>query len=121
MADRLTQLSQSLVDLLADPDQVIRTEVACEDDCPSDLHDIILRVTQELVSNAVKHGFQDRVIGRLRIQVARTWRGVRLKVADDGWGFGHRPCAPDARGGQGLGLIRSLLEPVPRRARDPCR
>ena len=75
LADRLTQLSQSLVDLLADPDQVIRTEVACEDDCPSDLHDIILRVTQELVSNAVKHGFQDRVIGRLRIQVARTWRG----------------------------------------------
>jgi two-component sensor histidine kinase len=115
-ADRLVLLSKSLVDLLADPDQVIRTEVtcqeACEHDCPADLHEIILRVTQELVSNAVKHGFQDRVVGRLRIQVARTWRGIRLTVADDGWGFGHRPCPPDARGGQGLGLIRSLLEPV---------
>jgi two-component sensor histidine kinase len=103
---RLRSLGESLAELLADPDQVIRVEVACTGACPAALHGLVLSVTQELVGNAVKHGFCARLVGRISVDLAAGPRGTRLVIADDGWGLGRRPCD-----GQGLGIVRALIAP----------
>jgi two-component sensor histidine kinase len=103
---RLRLLSESVAELLADSDQVIRIEVACTGTCPAALQDVVLRAVQELVGNAVKHGFYARLVGRVRVDLASGPRGTTLVVADDGWGLCRRP-----GDGQGLGLVRALIAP----------
>ncbi len=103
---RLRSLGEALAELLADPDQVIRVEVACTEACPVALHDVVLRATQELVGNAVKHGFYARLVGRIRVDLATGPGGIRLVIADDGWGLAYRP-----GDGQGLSLVRALIAP----------
>lgn len=103
---RLRALAEGLADLLADPDQVIRVEVACAGACPAALHGVVLRAAQELVGNAVEHAFHARLVGRVRVDLACGPRGVRLTVADDGWGL-----AREAGAGRGLGFVRALVAP----------
>lgn len=95
-----------LPDLLADPDQAVRVEVACAGACPASLHDVVLRVAQELVGNAVKHGFYARLAGRIRLDLVSSPRETRLVAADDGWGLCRKP-----GDGQGLCLVRALIAP----------
>lgn len=103
---RLRALGAALVELTADPDQIIRLEVACAGECPPDQHTLVLKITQELIVNAVKHGLYARLVGSIDIRVSSGPRGTRLTVADDGWGHGPRPGA-----GDGLSLVRALLAP----------
>ncbi len=103
---RLRKLAEGAADLMADPDQVIQVEVECSGACPPALHGMLLRVVQELVGNAVKHGFYARLVGRLRVSLASGPRGTRLVVADDGWGFCYRPGS-----GDGLAIVRALIAP----------
>lgn len=103
---RLRALAEGLAELLADPDQVIRVEVTCAGACPAALHGVVLRAAQELVGNAVEHAFHARLVGCVRVDLACGPRGIKLTVADDGWGL-----ARESGAGQGLGLVRALVAP----------
>ena len=103
---RLRALTTGLVDLLGDPDQQIRVEVAVRGAVPQGLEDVVLRVAHELVGNAVKHGLHMRVIGRIQVSVLAGPDGTVLDVADDGWGCGVAPPI-----GEGLKLAELLAAP----------
>lgn len=115
LPERLLLLGESVVELLGDPDQTIRVEVAAEGACPGPLHDAIVRVAHELIGNAVKHGMHARLLGRIRIGLvsaptagsgtARAGVGgwTRLTVADDGWGPGRSIVA-----GEGLQIAEEM-------------
>jgi two-component sensor histidine kinase len=108
LAERLRQLSETLVELLADPDQVVQVEVICSGLCPAVLHGTLVRVANELIGNAVKHGFRERVVGHIRVEVVSNSSRSKLSVADDGWGLG---CARFGDG-QGLRLVRAIIAPL---------
>lgn len=103
---RLRKLAEGAADLLADPGQVIQVEVECSGACPPALHGVLLRVVQELVGNAVKHGFYARLVGLLRVDLESGRHGTRLLVTDDGWGFSYR-----SGDGDGLAIVRALIAP----------
>lgn len=108
LLQRLRGLSESTVELMGDPDQVLRVDVGgdvgVERGVPGALHDSVLRIAHEFVGNAVKHGMYARMVGAITVRVTRGARGVvRLQVLDDGWGF---RCAPTH--GEGLGLAALL-------------
>jgi two-component sensor histidine kinase len=63
----------------------------------------------ELVRNALEHGFPDERSGVVRVSLtASEGSGVLLRVTDDGVGFS--PEASDATSGLGLSLVRLLAE-----------
>jgi signal transduction histidine kinase len=80
-------------------DTGIRTEFFLPETLP-DLHPEtevqLLRITQEALTNIVKHARSTKV----QIEIACTPDSVRLSVQDDGHGF--NPCTTDATGGFGL-------------------
>lgn len=103
---RLRALATGLVDLLGDPDQQIRVEVAVRGAVPRQLEDVVLRVAHELVGNAIKHGLHMRVVGRIQVTVLAGPDGTVLDVADDGWGCGAAPPM-----GESLKLVELLAAP----------
>ena len=62
-------------------------------------------ILNELLTNAVKHGFRGRRHGTVRVELARQDTGYVLAVEDGGDGF---ELTPSARRSSGLGLIRGL-------------
>lgn len=62
-------------------------------------------ILNELVGNALKHGFPDGRAGVVRISLSRGHNGLELVVADDGIG---RP--PDAPSGFGLTVVQLLCQ-----------
>ena len=103
---RLRGLCRCVVDLLADADQHIEIETSVRSPVPADLETPLLRITHELVGNAIKHGFYKRIAGRIDVTVEAGADGITVSVADDGWGFGSR-FAP----GEGLDLIETIAGP----------
>jgi two-component sensor histidine kinase len=68
-------------------------------------------VVQELVANAMSHGFPDGRAGQVRIRFAELPDGRReLSVSDDGVGFD--PTLPAGRERFGLWFVRSLASQV---------
>lgn len=68
-------------------------------------------VVNELLTNAIKHAFEDRESGRITVAIGRNAGGdVTVTVDDDG-----QPC-PDQSGrigdGLGLGLARRLMASI---------
>lgn len=115
LPERLRGLSDATVELLGDPDQIIRVEVAADADIPGPLHDTVLRIAHEFIGNAVKHGLYARMVGAVTVRVTReARRAVRLQVLDDGWGFLCVPTAGDpVRSpveGEGMRLAALLAE-----------
>ena len=102
---RLHALGESMVELLADPDQVIHLDVTAAGECPAALEGVVLRVAHELLGNAVKHGMHARIVGRIQVRLHAGDAGTRLQVVDDGWGWGRCP-APEA--GEGLAVAEAL-------------
>ena len=106
LTDRLRSLCANLVELLADPSQVVQVGVSVRGDCPPALRDAVVRVTNELVGNAVKHGMRRRTRGRITVRVRVDTDGMtRLTVTDDGNGFHGKP-----RFGEGLKVAQTLAE-----------
>jgi two-component sensor histidine kinase len=62
----------------------------------------------ELVRNAIEHGFPDERSGVVRVSLTVEGDGVLLRVADDGVGFS--PEAGENVSGIGLSLVRLLAE-----------
>lgn len=68
-------------------------------------------IVQELVCNALAHGYEDGRAGRVEIRVAPLDDGRwELVVSDDGQGFD--PASPGARERFGLWFVRSLSAQV---------
>lgn len=106
LTDRLRSLCANLVELLADPTQVVQVGVSVRGECPPQVRDTVVRVTNELVGNAVKHGMRRRTRGRITVRVRVDADGMtRLTVTDDGNGFHGRP-----RFGEGLKVAQTLAE-----------
>jgi two-component sensor histidine kinase len=103
MAERLRQLVGAVVDMMRDPDQIIRIGVSVRGQCPAPLREAVIRSAHELVGNAVKHGMQSRHDGRIAVRLVTTDAVTSLIVTDNGWGFAGTP-----RDGEGLALARGF-------------
>jgi signal transduction histidine kinase len=75
-------------------------------DLPPELMQVLVLLTSELVSNAVKHAQADTI--GLRCEVAA--QHVRVEVSDEGPGFALSMVQPDPSeaGGWGLHLVNEL-------------
>lgn len=68
-------------------------------------------ITQELIGNALAHGYTDDRPGRVAVSLGRRPDGrCELSVVDDGAGFD--PASPGARERFGLWFVRSLAAQV---------
>jgi PAS domain S-box-containing protein len=78
-------------------------EVAAEKAAP------IALMINELVTNALKHGFKERDCGEISVKVGRVDGRFHVEIADDGDGIeGLDVSGPVANGSFGMNLIRSL-------------
>ncbi|NML07722.1 histidine kinase dimerization/phosphoacceptor domain -containing protein [Sphingomonas sp. G-3-2-10] len=87
---------------------------------PSDAAIPVALIVAEAVSNAIEHGFADRDLGRIEVELVRDARGIRVEVRDDGHGL---PESFDIAGRSSLGLsiatvlagqLKGRFELVPR-------
>lgn len=67
-------------------------------------------ITQELVGNALSHGYPDGKPGKVQVRLARDGDGMILSVIDDGCGF--QPGGLASRERFGLWFVRSLAAQV---------
>lgn len=84
---------------------VLQLELRFEGICPS-MHKItVLRVADELLSNAMEHGHYARQRGHVFVHIiSRVGVGVQVSVSDDGWGFDSGPIID----GNGFHLLRMI-------------
>ena len=86
---RLSSLCEDLVALLGDPDAAIQWEVSADTGPYSAaFEDTLLRVTRELVGNAVQHGLRGLPSGRIEVMLRTGYGRAILTVTDDGRGYG---------------------------------
>ncbi len=106
MTDRLRSMCSNVVELMSDPTQVVQTGVSVRGDCPAHLRDSVVRITHELVANAMKHGMRRRSRGRVTVRLHSDANGhTRLTVIDDGNGFHGKPAM-----GEGLHVAQMLAD-----------
>ena len=88
-----------------------RAVVAGNGAVPTSVRDDILLLVSELVTNAVYHAGVGPD-GRVRVELRRSARRVRVEVAHPGNGFQHKPVAPalGANGGWGLVLVDRIAD-----------
>lgn len=103
MGTRLRSLAGGLVQMMKGADQVVRCGASVRGQCPAHLRETVLRCTQELVGNAMKHGMKGRPSGRITIRLVSEADRTTLTVIDNGWGF-----ARDAKPGEGLSLVEQF-------------
>ena len=73
--------------------------------CVGPIRSAVFRIADELLTNAVEHGFYNRQRGRILVQLAeRGLSELAFCVLDDGWGFGNSPIIE----GNGFHLLRQL-------------
>ncbi len=102
--DRLTNLCRHTLAAHTAEGQSVALDLSTRGACPVPLQGIVLRVAQEMVANAVKHGLHARLRGRVTVScVALPMTRVRLQVLDDGWGPPTKMVA-----GEGWALMREL-------------
>lgn len=68
----------------------------------------ILRIAQEAVVNAVRHGHPQEV----RMELSYEERAVRLRVADDGRGFDTHAAGAQVEGHWGMSIMRERAEQI---------
>jgi hypothetical protein len=84
---------------------VAQFELRFEGICPDTHEKTVLRVTDELLSNAMEHGYYARQRGHVFVHVScRVGVGVQISVSDDGWGFDNGPIVD----GNGFHLLRMI-------------
>jgi two-component sensor histidine kinase len=105
MAERLRNLAGAMVELMRDPDQVIRTGVSVKGCCPPELREAVVRTAHELIGNAMKHGMKGRTTGRIAVRLVSEAGETTLTITDNGWGFEGAP-----KMGEGLALAHTFAE-----------
>ena len=66
-------------------------------------------ILNELIANAIEHGFEGREQGAIRISASRQDRHIVLRVADDGCGLPEGFTIQSSEG-LGLSLVRRLVQ-----------
>jgi hypothetical protein len=83
----------------------VQLELRCDGMCPVTHEKTVLRAADELLSNAMEHGYYCRSRGHLFVGVvSRPGVGVQVSVNDDGWGFDSSPIVD----GNGFHLLRLI-------------
>jgi hypothetical protein len=83
----------------------VRLELRFDGICPTTHEKTVMRVADELLSNAMEHGYHDRQLGYIFVHViSRAGVGIQVSVSDDGWGFDGGPIID----GNGFRLLRLL-------------
>ena len=108
---RLELLGRAVVSMLSDPDQDITLEVAVHGRTLPGVEDALVRVANEMIGNAIKHGMTLRMIGNIDVTVDARDGGVTMTVSDDGWGLCEGGGVPEARG-EGLRIAELLADQV---------
>jgi two-component sensor histidine kinase len=104
MSERLRQLSEGMIRMLADGSQMLQVEVTVAGDCPEPLQQLVLRVAHEFVGNAIRHGMRARATGTISVHLSTDIDGATdLVVTDDGCGFDGSPNA-----GEGMKIAGDL-------------
>ncbi len=103
MAERLRQIAGAVVDMMRDPDQLVRVGVSVRGSCPQRLREAAMRSAHELLGNAIKHGMKGRPNGRIVVRLVSDDQRTVLTVLDNGWGFTQPP-----RLGEGLALAQAF-------------
>src|SRR5882757_4113096 len=86
---------------------IVRLELRLEGRCPLTHENTVLRVADELLSNAMEHGFHCRQQGDVFVHlVCLSAVGVQVSVSDDGWGFDSGPIVY----GNGFHLLSQIGE-----------
>jgi len=107
MGEHLDRLCQDLASLHGRPDQVTVRTAAEHLTCGLDTAIPLGLITNELVSNSLKHAFPDERRGTVEITLRRAGPGrVELRVADDG--IGLPTCEGERPTGIGMTLIHAL-------------
>ncbi|TGX52636.1 DUF4118 domain-containing protein [Sphingomonas gei] len=117
MATYIRELCSALEDALFLRGAIALACTADHADLPRDRAVSIGLIVNELVTNAAKHAFGDRVDGSIKVAFEARQAGWRLIVADNGQGIS--PVAIAERRGTGLG--QRLIEGFVRQARGTIR
>lgn len=92
------------------PNLRVRFEIeAIPQHVPSERATTLAIVLNELLSNAIEHGFAGRARGVIRISGARAGEQLALQIADDGWGP-PADFSVESADGLGLQLVRGLVQ-----------
>jgi two-component sensor histidine kinase len=84
---------------------IVQLEFKVEGTCPATHEKTVLRVADELLSNAMEHGYDARLRGHVFVHViSRAGVGVQVSVSDNGWGFDSGPIID----GNGFHLLRQM-------------
>jgi hypothetical protein len=95
---------------------IVQLELRFDGACPVTHEKAVLRVTDELLSNAMEHGFYRQQRGRTFVHVvSRAQLDVQVSVSDDGWGFDKGPVID----GNGFRLLRQIGDLCFRAPRGP--
>jgi hypothetical protein len=96
---------------------IVQLELKIEGICPAMHETTVLRVADELLSNAMEHRFYRRLRGHVFVHlVSRAGVGVQVSVSDDGWGFDSGPIID----GNGFHLLRQIGDLYVEAAAGPC-
>jgi two-component sensor histidine kinase len=107
LSDAILRLAENIISSRRDQALTLRIALVLDVKPVETLRGAILRVIDELVTNACEHGFYGRASGSILITItSRAEDYIRLLVEDDGWGFpsGH------VTDGNGFTLLRQLGE-----------
>lgn len=66
-------------------------------------------ILNELISNALKHAFRDREVGRIEVDMHKTGEDIYLKVSDDGIGLQSTQDLTRS-GSMGMQIIKAFLK-----------
>jgi signal transduction histidine kinase len=95
-------IAQAAEDVAAREGVRLRLRLVPDVHAPDAVHDALMRIVREAVSNAIRHG------GAETVAIQLTGRGgLRLAIEDDGAG---RPARRDGTGGFGLASMRERAE-----------
>ena len=84
---------------------IVQLELRFDGVCPATHEKTVLRVVDELLCNAMEHGFYGRQRGHVLMHiVSHAGIGVQVSVSDDGWGFDSGPIID----GNGFHLLRQI-------------
>lgn len=101
----LTATQQSVIP----PDKSIRTSITGDDfTLPPDQATSIALTLNELIQNAVEHGFQTLNDGRIHIQLEQNDEGYRIAVLNDGEQL-PPDFKPEQRNSLGLSIVKTLV------------
>jgi two-component sensor histidine kinase len=104
-ADFLDEVCRTVMRTLGGEHELVLDVAPAE--LSSDLAAPVALMLNELITNAVKHGFADGRTGRIEVTLRAEGRAFEVTVADNGLGFEPGDIRP---GASGLGLVRGLAE-----------